>query len=123
MQNTRTRRSFAGEIFISHASQDRHITAAIASCLYGWGFHSLFLDFDPEYGIPAGRDWEREIYKQISTSGAMIALCSHYSAQSKWCFAERAQARALGKELFPITLDDTVVSHESADMLCATAVI
>jgi hypothetical protein len=69
------------------------------------GHHSVFLDFDPENGIPAGRNWERELYARLRSCQAVIALCSVHSTGSQWCFAEITQARALGKHLIPIKLD------------------
>ena len=46
-------------VFISHSSQDRAVTEQVAERLRGAGFAALFVDFDPEQGIPAGRSWER----------------------------------------------------------------
>ena len=63
-------------------------------------YRSVFLDFDPKQGIPAGRDWEKELYAQLRTSRAVIVLCSRHSMESPWCFAEIIHARALGKALF-----------------------
>jgi hypothetical protein len=89
-------------IFISHSSKDHVIAAELRTRLVDQGYRSVFLDFDPEIGIPSGRNWEKELYLQLRSSQAVIAVCSgHYSA-SPWCFAEMTQARALGKHLFPI---------------------
>lgn len=66
------------------------------------GFESLFLDFDPEDGIATGRNWERELYKQLRIADALIFLGSPDAATSKWCFAELAVARSAGKPVFPI---------------------
>ena len=69
----------------------------------------MFLDFDPEDGIPPGRDWEEDLYHQLQTCQAMIILCSPHSVESRWCFAEITHARALGKFIFPLKIDDCAI--------------
>ncbi len=93
-------------IFISHSSHDRLAAAELAERLRAQGYESLFLDFDPADGIPAGRNWEREIYARLRACSAVVVLCSVQSMASDWCFAEITHARALGKQLFPLLLDD-----------------
>lgn len=90
------------QVFISHSSRDNAITQEIVVRLRSQGHRELFLDFDPEKGIPAGRDWEREIYHQLRACRAMLVLCSEHSMSSNWCFAEIAFAKSLGKVVFPI---------------------
>jgi len=92
-------------IFISHSSRDRQAAAAMAARLRDQGYASLFLDFDPADGIPAGRDWEREIYARLRGCDAVVVLCSAEAMASDWCFAEIVYARALGKRLFPVRID------------------
>lgn len=91
-------------IFISHSSLDRSDSEETAARLRQQGYQSLFLDFDPADGIPAGRNWEREIYTRLRGCGAVILLCSEHSMASDWCFAEVTHARALGKQLFPVII-------------------
>ena len=55
------------------------------------GHRSVFLDFDPADGIPAGRDWEQELYRQMHLCRAVIVLCSVASMDSKWVFADRVE--------------------------------
>lgn len=93
-------------IFISHSSRDRLAAEELATRLRAQGYQSLFLDFDPADGIPAGRDWEREIYAQLRACTAVVVLCSASSMTSDWCFAEITHARALGKRLFPVVIGD-----------------
>ncbi|HRP66615.1 MAG TPA: TIR domain-containing protein [Thauera sp.] len=93
-------------IFISHSSRDRLAAEAMAARLREQGYQSLFLDFDPADGIPAGRDWEREIYARLRTCSGVVVLCSTHSMASDWCFAEITHARALGKRLFPVVIDE-----------------
>jgi WD40 repeat protein len=91
-------------IFISHSSRDNAEADELAERLQQQGYQSLFLDFDPFDGIPAGRNWEREIYAKLSACSGVILLCSGHSMASDWCFAEITQARAQGKHLFPVKI-------------------
>ena len=83
-------------IFVSHSSADNHAALQLHDWLEKQGYRSTFLDFDPTQGIPAGRDWEKELYAQLRASRAVIVLCSGHSMASPWCFAEITHARALG---------------------------
>src|SRR5688572_14784667 len=94
-----------GCIFISFSSVDRAAAAEVRDRLIAQGYPSAFLDFHPEDGIPAGRDWERELYHQLGVCSAVVALCSEASMRSQWCFAEVTQARSLGKPVFALRLD------------------
>ena len=91
-------------IFISHSSHDNQAAGEVKERLTQQGFQSLFLDFDPADGIPAGRDWEKELYDQLRACSGVIFLCSENSMDSDWCFAEITHARALGKPLFPLII-------------------
>jgi WD40 repeat protein len=92
-------------IFISHSSKDNATAEEMRSWLAARGHHSVFLDFDPANGIPAGRNWEQELYRNIRSCRAVIVLCSEHSMSSRWCFMEITHARALGKHLFPVKID------------------
>jgi hypothetical protein len=59
-------------IFISHSSKDEPVAAELQRLLQQQGHRSIFLDFDPANGIPAGRDWERELYTQLRACQALI---------------------------------------------------
>jgi WD40 repeat protein len=92
--------------FLSHSSMDRILVDRISDELRAVGFHSVFLDFDPERGIPAGRNWELELYSQLRRADAVVFVSSKASRDSKWCFAELALARSQGKPIFPVKIDD-----------------
>ncbi|MEN8176815.1 MAG: toll/interleukin-1 receptor domain-containing protein, partial [Pseudomonadota bacterium] len=81
-------------IFISHSSRDNQVADEVAQRLRQQGFQSLFLDFDPADGIPAGRNWEQELYGQLRRCSGVVLLCSEHSMASDWCFAEITHARA-----------------------------
>lgn len=93
-------------IFISHSSRDDEAARKLKEFLETSGHRSIFLDFDPGDGIPAGRDWERELYQRIRGCQAMIVICSQASMASRWCFMEITHARALGKALLALKIDD-----------------
>jgi hypothetical protein len=109
-------------IFLSHSSKDKAVTAELKEHLEGQGHRSIFLDFDPEDGIPAGRDWEQELYQRLRECQAVIVLCSESSMSSRWCFAEITHAKSLGKHIFPIKvthceIDPVLTSHQVLDLL------
>ncbi len=89
-------------IFISHSSTDNEAATELIERLEEQGHHSVFLDFDPEQGIPPGTNWEQVLYAKLRACRAVIVLCSPHSMASKWCFAEITHARSLGKVLFPV---------------------
>ena len=60
-------------LFISHSSHDRSAAEGISERLRAQGFGALFLDFDPQQGIPAGRSWERELYAQLRRNDAVVS--------------------------------------------------
>ncbi len=91
-------------IFISHSSNDNDIAQEVRALLETLGHRSVFLDFDPINGIPAGRSWEKELYAQLRSCQAVIVLCSEHSMASDWCFAEITHAKSLGKHIFPIMI-------------------
>ena len=98
-------------IFLSHSSQDNPIAEQVKARLEQWGHRSVFLDFDPANGIPVGRDWEKELSAKLRECRALIILCSHASMASRWCFAEITHAKAIGKPVFPIKLDDAQIDR------------
>lgn len=96
------RGSGVAQIFISHASVDRTEAAGLLEWMRSHGFGSTFLDFDDERGIAPGEKWESTLYREISACDAMILILTKNWFDSKWCFVEFAQARALGKAIFPL---------------------
>jgi len=89
-------------VFISHSSRDRTAAVEMKAWLEQEGFEAPFLDFDKHSGIPPGADWEKTLYREIDLSQALIILQTANWEQSKWCFAEYTQARALGKPIFQL---------------------
>jgi tetratricopeptide (TPR) repeat protein len=91
-------------IFISHSSRDELRTQELKDWLAAEGYERVFLDFDKETGLPVGADWERRLYEEIARCHLVLLLLTPNWLDSKWCFAEFTQARALGKIIFPILL-------------------
>lgn len=89
-------------IFVSHSSLDNEISAEIMAWLRSNGFDQTFLDIDKHAGIQPGTNWERTLYQQIDGAHAVILVLTPHWLESKWCFAEFTQARALGKSIFPV---------------------
>jgi hypothetical protein len=63
-------------VFVSHSSRDRVVTERVVARLRAAGFAALFVDFDPEQGIPAGCSWDRELHAQLRRTDAVILLAS-----------------------------------------------
>ena len=89
-------------VFISHSSLDEEQAARLLTWLHDQGFVSTFLDFDKHQGLPAGGDWERTLYRELTDADAVLLILTKNWFSSKWCFVEFAQARALGKAIFPL---------------------
>jgi len=89
-------------VFISHSSRDRAQAEEIFAWLKARGFEQGFLDIDKHQGIPPGERWEQKLYDELDRAQAMILILTRNWFESKWCFAEFAQARSRGKAIFPV---------------------
>jgi WD40 repeat protein/type II secretory pathway predicted ATPase ExeA len=103
-------------IFISHSSRDAEQAARLLTCLHAHGFVETFLDFDKHAGLAPGADWERTLYREIVGAEAVILILTKNWFDSKWCFAEFTQARALGKAIFPLIEAPTGETFVSGDI-------
>ena len=88
-------------VFISHSSRDNNHAADIKKHLGKEGIDTVFLDIDEHSGIQPGADWERKLYQEIDSAHAVVLVLTPSWLDSKWCFVEFAQARALGKPYLP----------------------
>jgi TIR domain/AAA ATPase domain len=106
-----------GVIFISHSSKDKAAAIAVHQRLLIHGFNAsqLYLDSDAETGIPAGSKWEPVLYARLKDCRALIVLCSANWQESKWCFAELVFAKVMGKEIFPVLLEECTISQVVAE--------
>ena len=103
-------------IFISHSSEDREQSVDLLRWLHGQGFVSTFLDFDERAGIEPGADWERTLYSELSSADAVLLILTRHWFSSKWCFVEFAQARALGKAIYPLIESPAGETFVSSDI-------
>lgn len=103
-------------IFISHSSRDNEPAARLVTWLRSVGMTEVFLDFDKHAGIAPGVDWERTLYREIANAEAVILVLTPNWFDSKWCFAEYTQARALGKAIFPLVETPTGESYIAPDI-------
>ena len=103
-------------VFVSHSSRDRVATERVLERLRAAGFAALFVDFDPDRGIPVGRNWERELYAQLRKTDAVVFLASEASVASSWCLLEVGLARSLGRPVFPLRLQAGVALPLLADV-------
>lgn len=100
-------------IFISHSSTDNAWAREIRDWLKGGDrkteperrYDSLFIDFDPEVGIPLGQSWRQTLYSKLELSRAVIVICSPAYCASQWCLAELAIAIDRGKLVLPVRID------------------
>ena len=92
-------------IFLSHNSADNEITEHISQRLQAAGHKCVFVDYDPELGIAAGKNWEQQLYREVRACHVMIILCSEASMASHWCFAEVTHAKSLGKPVLPVLVE------------------
>jgi general stress protein YciG len=104
-------------IFISHSSKDKAAALDVQQRLLGFGYDTsqLFLDSDAQVGISAGSKWEQVLYSRLKDCRALIVLCSANWQESKWCFAELVYAKAMGKEIFPVLLQECSISQVVAE--------
>jgi WD40 repeat protein len=103
-------------LFLSHSSRDRNVVDDILRRLRAEGFEAIFLSYDPEHGIPAGRKWEPELYSALQRSDAVLFVGTESSVNSRWCFAELALARSAGKPVFPVRISEGVTQPLLGDI-------
>lgn len=92
-------------VFISHSSRDNDKVQEIVQAIGLQGFDSIFLDHDEIKGIKSGEHWEQRLYGELKRSHAILLLLSPSWIDSKWCDREYSYAKALGKEIIPIIID------------------
>ena len=109
-------------LFVSHSSHDRTIVENLRRQLAAAGFEAVFLDYDPDRGIPAGRKWEPELYSALQRADAILFIATESSVKSTWCFAEIALARSMGKAIFPVRMSREVTHALLGDVQWVDAV-
>ena len=101
-------------LFISHRTADKQFALNLLERARQRGYEErqLFLDSNPDAGIPAGSDWEQVIYEKLKQHRALIVVYSSRwdEPESKWCFAELVTAKTLGKLVFPVVIEECSIN-------------
>ena len=100
-------------IFIRHSSKDNAWAGRIRDWLKDerpqrsaeHRYDSMFLDFDPEEGIPQGQSWRATLYRKFKICRAVIVVCSRHDCTSQWCLAELGIAIHEGKLVLPVRIE------------------
>ncbi len=115
-------------IFISHSSHDRPWSERIRDWLQGAEhkqeterrYEALFLDFDPECGIPNGTSWRAVLHQKLRLCRAVIVVCSRRYCSSQWCLAELGIAIHEGKLVLPLRIDPQADQSDLPRLLAET---
>jgi len=104
-------------IFISHNSKDKDKASEVLEELKKVS-NSIFLDFDKDYGLKGGQEWEKELYKRIRRARIVITLLSPTWFESEWCYKEYCMARVYKKIVIPIVIkkSDKVFSWDGKSL-------
>ena len=92
------------DLFISHSSENNPESARLVDFLAKNNHKSYFLDFDPEKGLIPGKRWEEELFAKLRNCQVVLVALTPNWIQSKWCFAEAVNARAMGKRVIFVKL-------------------
>src|SRR6476661_4444301 len=90
-------------IFLSHSSRDNRHAIALKRWLEQAEpglVGEIYLDLDPESGIPTGTRWTEALWQVNARCEAVICLLSSSWATSAECHAEYRQAEGMHKPIF-----------------------
>ncbi len=104
-------------LFISHSKKDKAVALDVHSWLLekGYAHSQIFLDSDAESGIQAGSEWKESLHDGLKHCTALIVLYSNNWRGSDWCSYELGYARAIGKPIFPVLIEDTAIIGMAAE--------
>ena len=88
--------------FLSHSSRDGEEVDDLAAFLRAEQGHEVFLDRHPEAGIRPGQQWEQVLYDRLHAADVVVCWVTEHHVASRWCFAEVALAKALGRYVVPV---------------------
>ncbi|MEV0062845.1 TIR domain-containing protein [Nocardia sp. NPDC050718] len=95
-------------LFLSHSSRDSREAVALRAWLIeaepGLA-GEIFLDLDPDTGIPAGVRWKDALRRAGDRCEAVICLLSNNWDNSHECKVEYRQAESLNKPIFTVRLE------------------
>jgi len=105
------------KIFLSYASEDRHLVKDVLDTLRKHQLVSakdvVFLD---SHDLTPGENFRRMIKEQISSASKVVIIASDHSAASEWVNYEAGMAAALDK---PIVVLGRKGSGKSASLIRA----
>ncbi len=104
-------------LFISHSTKDKAVALDVHSWLLEMGYSQsqIFLDSDADSGIQAGSEWKESLHDGLKHCTALIVLYSNHWRSSDWCSYELGYARAIGKPIFPVLIEDTPIIGMAAE--------
>jgi hypothetical protein len=97
-------------VFLSHSSKDARQTVALKQWLVEQDASlaaEIFVDLDPEVGIPAGVQWREALKKASDRCEAVICLLSRNWVESTECRQEYDTALELHKRMFCARLEES----------------
>ncbi|WP_410791041.1 TIR domain-containing protein [Kribbella sp. C-35] len=95
-------------LFLSYAHVDRVPAKQLQKSLQRAGYQ-VFLDTDPDGGIPAGTLWADELHRNIERSDIVVFLASVASLASPWCHTELSVAVARRKHVVQVSRSEVGV--------------
>jgi WD40 repeat protein len=111
-------------IFLSHSSKDARETRALKQWLVKQDYSlraDIFVDFDPEVGIPTGVRWREALQHASDRCEAVVCLLSQNWAHSSECRREYDTALQLNKRIFcarlePSNADELTAQWQRCDL-------
>ena len=90
------------KVFISYSDKDTTYANLLSRALKKKGVEVFSL----HDSILAGMEWDNVLRKELLESSAVVALISDNWVRSNWAATEYGAARALGKKIIPVVIDD-----------------
>jgi formylglycine-generating enzyme required for sulfatase activity len=90
-------------IFLSHDSEDDRAASDLEAWLRAGGFADLFVD---HLSLDVGERWDQRLREAMGGCRVVLVLVTEAWLASRWCNAELATARLLGKRVAPLLLVD-----------------
>ena len=102
--------------FISHSSKDNEIAVELQRLVETISPISIFLDVDPDDGIPAGELFVTYLQEKQTSSNLFFYLISQNWLNSDWCRAEFKAAQLTRANIVPILVDDKLKEYLPAEV-------
>ncbi|GAA0619590.1 toll/interleukin-1 receptor domain-containing protein [Streptomyces crystallinus] len=105
-QPSRNEMSSDKSVFISHASADRELAAALKDHLIlgGASNRRIFFSSENSTGIPVGRSVRRHLQETLANSAVVIELISEKFLTRPYCLMELGAAWVLNKPTYPLVV-------------------